>query len=77
MKMTRLHVNRHVILRNRKHHENEPPLRAKDYKTNRAGHRFKIGDETWLVHQPDNPLSCGAVVWIETTLPVIEEQVKS
>ena len=61
----RIHVNQHVIKRNRKHKENEPPLTAKTYKTNDYG--FEVGNEHFkVIYRPQKPLPCGAVCWVET-----------
>ncbi|MFF8696247.1 hypothetical protein ACF08W_28950 [Streptomyces sp. NPDC015144] len=68
---TIIHVNQHVIRRNRQHGENEPVLTLKTYKDNRYAHTAIIRDASGsevarIVYQPDRPLSCGARVWIET-----------
>lgn len=67
---TRIHVNKHVIASNRRHSQCEPPLTVKTYKSNDYCHEVaildKLGNEVArIVHRPDKPLSCGAVVWIE------------
>jgi hypothetical protein len=67
---TIIHVNQHVIKRNRVWGENEPPLTIKSYKGNVKAHEVKITGEVVVVHRPDDPLSCGARVWIETHEPV-------
>jgi hypothetical protein len=69
--LTRIHVNQHIIKRNRKEGLNDPPLTVKDYKQNRKAQRVEIlGPDgevvATVVHSPDKPLSCGARVWIET-----------
>lgn len=68
---TIVHVNQHVIKRNRKTGEREPVLSAKTYKSNDYGHRVIIygqdGKEAArIVYEPDKPLSCGAHVWLVT-----------
>lgn len=68
---TIIHVNQHVIKRNRKEGLNDPPLTVKDYKQNRKAQRADILGPSGeviatVVHSPDKPLSCGARVWIET-----------
>ena len=62
----RIHVNQHVIKRNRKTGGNEPVLTVKDYKSNTYAHRVTIHGPSQVIYQPDKPLSCGAHVWIET-----------
>lgn len=72
---TLIHVNQHVIKRNAKHDERAPPLTVKDYQQNRKAHTAEIigadGDVVArVIHRPDDPLPCGARVWIETDLEV-------
>ena len=72
---TIIHVNQHIIKKNRKEQDNQPVLTCKTYKSNNYGHeaiiRDKEGNEVArVVYRPDKPLSCGAHVRIETTLPV-------
>ena len=61
-----VHVNQHVIKKNRKHGETAPPLTVKTYKTNDYCHSVVIEGPSKVVYRPDKPLSCGAHVWIET-----------
>jgi hypothetical protein len=67
---TIIHVNQHVIKSNRKHGLNNPPLTIKTYKENRKGHTARIMHDgvcvAEIVHRPEKPLSCGAVIWIES-----------
>ena len=72
---TRIHVNQHAIKKNRRDGLLEPVLTVKTYKDNQYAHeaiiRDKHGEEVArVVYRPDDPLSCGAHVWIETTHPV-------
>ena len=67
----RIHVNQHVIRSNHKTGEREPVLTAKTYKANHYGHEVIIFGQDGLeaarvLYRPDQPLSCGARVWIET-----------
>lgn len=76
MKKTIIHVNQHVIKRNRKQNLIEPPLTAKSYNTNDYGTRVDVLDENGkvagtFVYSPHKPLSCGAHVWFETYNEVI------
>ena len=74
---TIIHVNQHVIKRNRIHKENSPALTVKTYKENRKGHEAVVmfkppgSTETYevgkFIYSPDKPLPCGAHVWFETT----------
>ena len=68
---TRIHVNQHNIKANRKDGENRPVITAKDYKQNRYGHEVQINGPSKVIYSPDKPLSCGAVVWIETESDVL------
>lgn len=79
---TVIHVNQHVIKSNAKSGGREPVLTVKDYKQNRKAHEAIIRDANGVevarvVYRPDQPLSCGARVWIETSNTVeIEESEK-
>lgn len=73
--LTRIHVDQHNIRNNHKHGTHLPVISAKDYRANRKGHRADLVNEQGevvasVVYSPDNPLSCGARVWIETRLTV-------
>ncbi|MGD9725451.1 MAG: hypothetical protein AB7L09_00970 [Nitrospira sp.] len=72
---TIIHVNQHAIKSNRKNGTTNPVLTVKTYKSNQYGHEAIItgpdGEEVArIVYRPENPLSCGAHVWIETKLNV-------
>jgi len=74
---TKIHVNQHNVRYNKKNPDGElrPPLTVKDYKRNRKGFEADIRDKKGhtiarVVSRPDNPLSCGATVWVETFLEV-------
>ena len=62
----RIHVNQHVIKRNRKTGAREPVLTVKWGKMNHYGHTVRILGESTVVYRPNKPLSCGAHVWVET-----------
>tara|TARA_R110002110_G_C13090492_1_gene684765 strand:- start:38 stop:280 length:243 start_codon:yes stop_codon:yes gene_type:complete len=68
---TVIHVNQHIIKRNAKNNDTDPVLTCKTYKSNEYAHEAIIygqdGKEAArVIYSPDNPLSCGAKVWIET-----------
>lgn len=68
---TIIHVNQHIIKSNTKNSENNPVLTCKTYKKNSYANEVFILDSNGLevakvVYRKDNPLSCGAKVWIET-----------
>lgn len=78
MVTTRIHINQHNIRANSKADPAErlPVITAKDYRQNRKGNDVQILDEAGrvvarVVYRPDEPLDCGARVWIETTQEVI------
>jgi len=66
----KIHVNQHIIKRNRKLGENEPVLTCKTYKQNNYAHEIEIKGPCRIIYRPDKPLSCGAHVWIETAAEV-------
>lgn len=66
---TRIHVNQHNIRKNAKG-EALPVLTVKDYKENRKCNEVDIVSKSGeviakVIYSPDNPLACGAKVWIE------------
>ena len=67
---TRIHVNKHRIASNRKHGRDEPVITVNTYKDSRYGHEAIINGPSRVVYSPDKPLSCGAVLWIETEAEV-------
>ena len=73
---TIIHVNQHVIKSNAKTGAREPTLTVKTYKENRYAHEVQINGPSKVVYSPDNPLSCGAKVWIETQSEVELDPVK-
>jgi hypothetical protein len=78
---TIIHVNQHNIKANSKDDKNRPVLTCKTYKSNEYAHEAYIVDKDGnevakVVYRPDNPLSCGAKVWIETNLEVVKHAKK-
>ena len=67
---TIIHVNQHIIRKNRKTGERQPVLTVKTYKTNTYAHAVTVSGPCVVRYEPDAPLSCGATVWIETDSPV-------
>jgi hypothetical protein len=69
----RIHVNQHAIKANRKCEPGEEvaPLTVKTYKCNHKCFEVDIQGPSKLVYRPENPLSCGATVWVETTADVL------
>lgn len=70
-KKTIVHVNQHVIKENKKTGKSSPPLTVKTYSSNNYGSEVEIKGDCKVIYSPDNPLPCGATVWIETTGEVI------
>lgn len=67
----RIHVNQHHIRANAKAGNAElPVLSVKTYKDNTLANELAIVKDgveiARLRYEPDNPLSCGARVWLET-----------
>jgi hypothetical protein len=75
MPISRIHVNRHAIAKNRKYGTNEPVVSVKQSGKNLRGYGAKVVVDgrvvCEVVYRPNKPLSCGAVLWIETTEEVI------
>lgn len=76
----RIHINQHNIKANRKRSgapgvkalkDLLPVITAKTYKENAYGHEVIINGPCVLVYRPNNPLPCGAHVWIETKEDVV------
>jgi hypothetical protein len=62
----RIHVNKHVIASNAKHGTNEPAITVQTSKGSTTARRVDWDGPSTMVHDGENPLSCGAKVWIET-----------
>lgn len=69
--LKRIHVNQHAIRRNRKLGTEEPPIRIKTSRQNVRCLSVEIEGPSRLVYRPDQPLSCGARLWIETKAEVV------
>ena len=68
---TIIHVNQHKIKLNKKNGASEPVLTVKTYRSNSYAHQVQINGPSRVVYAPENPLGCGARVWIETESEVI------
>lgn len=72
--ITRIHVNAQKIKANRLHGTWNPVVTAKSSRSNQYGYRVDIldkeGNVVASVIQSRKPLSCGAVVWVETELDI-------
>jgi hypothetical protein len=67
--LIRIHVNQHKIRR-----REDKPITVKSYRDNRPANSVKIIHQgvcvARVVYRPDDPLTCGARVWIETQADV-------
>jgi hypothetical protein len=61
----KIHVNQHIIKKNRKTGERNPVLTIKTYKSNTYASEIEGNGKFRVIYSPDKPLSCGARVWIE------------
>jgi hypothetical protein len=66
---TLIHVNQHNIKANAKGAD-LPVLTVKTYKSNTKCNEVLVHGPSRIVYAPDNPLACGARVWIETQAEV-------
>jgi hypothetical protein len=69
-RIKRIHVNKHVVAGNRKHGVNNPPLTVKVGRDNFRCHDVEVLGPSAVIHSPEKPLKCGAVIWMETTAAV-------
>jgi len=75
---TIIHVNQHIIKKNRKEGTVDPVLTCKTYKSNQYASTViildKEGNEAGRFIYSQQPLSCGASVWFETnnTVKIID-----
>lgn len=66
-KLKRIHVNQHHIKANAKNNNQELPVfTVKTYDSNTVCNEVEIRGPSKMVYAPEDPLSCGARVWIET-----------
>ena len=61
-----IHVNRHHIRANDMYRKQLPVFTVKQGKNNFYAEEVLIDGPSKLIYSPNNPLSCGAKVWIET-----------
>jgi hypothetical protein len=64
-KPTIIHVNKPQIDRNRKQKTEEPVITVRQGDRTSRCHLVDIQGSCKVVYQPNNPLPCGAIVWIE------------
>ena len=72
--MKRIHVNQHEIKHNTKTGENRPVLTCKLSSANHKANTIQVLDDdnnvVLTLGYSNNPLACGARVWIETKIAV-------
>ncbi|NEO93260.1 MAG: DNA-binding protein, partial [Moorea sp. SIO3G5] len=61
-----IHVNQKVIRQNLKTGERNPVITVKRGSKNVYGHTVEVNGPCRVMYRPDDPLKCGARVWIET-----------
>jgi hypothetical protein len=74
--LKRIHVNQHIIRRNKAEGRTDPPLTVKQGKSNTYAQSVEILGPSKLVyalHEGRKPLSCGATIWIETYSDLVIE----
>lgn len=62
-------ISRGVIDSNRKHHRYDPPISVRKTRSGPVVYRTNVltlDAGARIVYSPDEPLSCGARLWIET-----------
>ena len=67
----RIHVNQHVIRRNKKTGERNNVITVQWRNKSYPVDTVQICGEAKAIYSPDKPLNCGAHVWVETTAEVI------
>ncbi len=71
-----IHINQHKIKSNRKNKIEDPVITVKTYKSNEYAHEVFINGPCKIVYSPENPLSCGAHVWIEADIKDVSTYVR-
>ncbi len=61
-----IHINRNVIQHNAKHGTKAPVCRVQIGNITTYGMEVEIHGPSIMVYRPDEPLKCGAKLWIET-----------
>jgi hypothetical protein len=64
-KPTLIHVNKPLLDRNRKQGTEEPVITIRSGERLTRCHVVDIQGSCRVVYQPDRPLGCGAIVWVE------------
>ena len=73
-KRKRIHINRHVMARNKKQQENKPAIGIEQVgAAKRYAHTVQIDGPAVVIHNETRPLKCGARCWVETSANLILE----
>ena len=67
----KIHINQHRIRSNAKTGDRKSVITVKTYKSNTYCMSADIEGPCTVIYSPDNPLPCGAKVWIETEADVL------
>lgn len=77
MSKTVIHINRHIVTRNRKTGTRQPCIAVRCGRSGKAEYdqEVELVDSQGkavakFVYSPDKPLKCGAQIWVETDLTV-------
>ena len=65
-----IHVNQFVIRHNKKYGNKLPPCRVQIGSKSRYCKDVVINGPSKMVYRPNDPLSCGAKLWVETEASV-------
>lgn len=65
---TILHVNRNVLASNKKHGKNDPAIIIRQGKKRTYCYEVEIAPGVFMVHRENEPLDCGARVYITSEL---------
>lgn len=60
-------VNRHIVQSNRRQGRRDPPIRVSNGRYGRPKYskRVEFNCSGRLIYDPENPLPCGATIWLE------------
>ena len=66
-----IHVNQNNIKYNIKNKDKKKVITVKTYKSNEYANELEINGPCKIIYRPNQPLSCGARLWIETESEII------
>jgi hypothetical protein len=69
-RIKRIHVNQHVIRKNKNEGTYDPPLTVQTSDGPYRARHVTIHGPSEVIYSPDKPLSCGARLWVETKAAV-------